>query len=148
MVYPEKIREGIRIAEPVELLDVMPTILDVAGIDTTELLLQGRSLLPLLDAPGEGWPVLAEEWATINKTGGLADLFLVSVRTRDRKAILTRDLKSGAVRLEGYDLAQDPGETKDLSKGPGGLGGEGASPAFRDALGRARARLDAFVPGR
>ena len=63
-------------------------------------------------------------------------------------SIEVKQVHNGAVRLEGYDLAQDPGETKDLSKGPGGLGGEGASPAFRDALGRARARLDAFVPGR
>ena len=41
-------------AEPVELLDVMPTILDIAGIDTTGMLLQGRSLLPLIEGREAG----------------------------------------------------------------------------------------------
>jgi arylsulfatase A-like enzyme len=49
MVYPARIPKGMRVAEPVQLLDVLPTILDVAGIETTPLLLQGRSLLPLFE---------------------------------------------------------------------------------------------------
>jgi len=49
MVYPEKLPKNKRIFQPVQLVDVMPTILDLAEIDTGELLLQGDSLLPLMN---------------------------------------------------------------------------------------------------
>ena len=59
MVYPKRIAPGVRMAEPVQLLDVMPTILDIAGIDSTGLLLQGRSLLPLSDGREGVWGRIA-----------------------------------------------------------------------------------------
>ena len=49
LVYPERFREPQRIAAPVQLLDMMPTILDLAGVDRSPLLLQGDSLIPLID---------------------------------------------------------------------------------------------------
>ena len=48
MVKAGTITPGRRIVEPVQLIDVMPTVLDLAGIDTSELVLQGDSLVPLL----------------------------------------------------------------------------------------------------
>jgi arylsulfatase len=49
MVYPRRFAEPRRIAENVQLLDVVPTILDVAGIDRSGLLLQGESLVDLIE---------------------------------------------------------------------------------------------------
>lgn len=49
MRYPEKLPAGIRIKTPVQSLDIMPTILDLAGIDKDQLVLQGDSLLSLID---------------------------------------------------------------------------------------------------
>jgi arylsulfatase A-like enzyme len=43
---PARIPNGLRVAEPVSLLDVMPTILALAGVDADRLLLQGRAVLP------------------------------------------------------------------------------------------------------
>jgi arylsulfatase A-like enzyme len=56
MVHPGRIPAGQRIAEPVQLLDVMPTILELVGVDASDLVLQGDSLAPLLS--GERSP----EW--------------------------------------------------------------------------------------
>lgn len=48
-VWPERFPEGRRIAEPVGLVDLVPTLLDAAGVDRSELLLHGDSLLPLIE---------------------------------------------------------------------------------------------------
>jgi hypothetical protein len=49
MVYPQKLPPKKVIKTPVQLIDIMPTILDLAGIDKDELVLQGDSLLPLIN---------------------------------------------------------------------------------------------------
>ncbi len=63
--YPRLWKEGRRIAAPVQLLDVMPTVLELAGVPTEPLLLQGKSLLPLIENPGDRFwkfrPVFSEE---------------------------------------------------------------------------------------
>ena len=48
MVYPEGLAHGKRIGENVQLIDIMPTILELAGIDASGLLIQGDSLLDLI----------------------------------------------------------------------------------------------------
>ena len=48
MVYPKKLPANKRIGPPVQLLDIMPTILDLAAIRTDDLLIQGDSLVPLI----------------------------------------------------------------------------------------------------
>ncbi len=48
MVYPRGLPGNIVIREPVQNLDIAPTVLDLAGIDTGNLLLQGDSLVPLI----------------------------------------------------------------------------------------------------
>jgi arylsulfatase A-like enzyme len=49
MVYPTRFTQPKRIPEPVQLIDVMPTVLELAGVDRSDLLLQGRSLVGLVD---------------------------------------------------------------------------------------------------
>jgi len=49
MRYPQKLPPKKVISAPVQLIDIMPTILDIAGIDKDEMVLQGDSLLPLIN---------------------------------------------------------------------------------------------------
>jgi arylsulfatase A-like enzyme len=48
MVYPKKLPRNLVITEPVQNIDILPTILELAGIDNKNLLLAGDSLLPLI----------------------------------------------------------------------------------------------------
>jgi arylsulfatase A-like enzyme len=56
MFYPNRWSEGRAIKRPVQMLDVMPTVLDLAGIPTESLLLQGQSLVSFADGtPNPAW---------------------------------------------------------------------------------------------
>jgi len=46
--YPHYGLKGLRIPQTVQIIDVMPTILDYAGVKKDDLLLEGESLLPLI----------------------------------------------------------------------------------------------------
>lgn len=50
MVSPGKIPKRLKVSQPVQLIDIMPTVLDFASIDKSGLLLEGDSLQPLLQA--------------------------------------------------------------------------------------------------
>ena len=57
---PEAERQGAvgRVEEPVELIDVAPTVADLLGVDTSGIDWVGRSLVPFIRAPGQtprGW---------------------------------------------------------------------------------------------
>ena len=49
LFHSQKIPKPARIDEPVQLLDVMPTVLEFAGVDTSALTMQGDSLLGLIE---------------------------------------------------------------------------------------------------
>jgi arylsulfatase A-like enzyme len=48
---PGRIAPGLRVDEPVELIDIMPTLLETSGVLAPEAV-QGQSLLPLVRRPG------------------------------------------------------------------------------------------------
>jgi arylsulfatase A-like enzyme len=56
MTYPNRFKEARRIEDVVQLLDVMPTILELAEVDRSDLLLQGDSLVGLIEGKD------AERW--------------------------------------------------------------------------------------
>ncbi len=96
---------GVRhIETPVSIADVMPTVLEAVGLPPRPGVL-GRSLWPLLrgDASSRPVAVVAEN----------------TVQGPEKKAILRwphkllTDEKTGELRL--FDLAADPGETRDLA---------------------------------
>jgi len=73
IVWPERIAPGQRFSEPVSMIDVLPTILDLAGLPTQEVM-QGQSLVPLLLGKA-GWeprPVIIDEFYGDNDTGELS----------------------------------------------------------------------------
>lgn len=65
MVHPHKLPVQRRIARPVQLLDIMPTILDLAQIPTQEFMIQGDSLVSLINGKNEDYwrlrSILSEE---------------------------------------------------------------------------------------
>jgi arylsulfatase A-like enzyme len=105
MVYPKRLEPGRRVPEPVQILDVMPTILDIAGIDASGLLLQGRSLLPLSEGRESGPRIVLSEEVT-NFHGEEGPEVWASVFFRQWHVLRTSSL--GAAVL--FDLADDPRE--------------------------------------
>jgi len=72
VVWPERIAPGQRFNQPVSMIDMLPTILDLSGLPMPEVM-QGQSLAPLLLGE-EGWearPVILDEFG-IEGTGELS----------------------------------------------------------------------------
>lgn len=108
---------------PVQLLDVLPTLLEAVGL-AIPAGVQGRSLLPLL----RGEEDLPADRMRVGQYGGL-----VSVRFGKRWKIAFRQ-KQGRTDEEAlYDLDADPGETRNLCATPAG------KRRFEDLYGRYRA---------
>lgn len=117
-------RAGLPVRTPVQLLDLAPTLLDLAGLPAQAGGMQGRSLAPAVS----GSAALPEK-PLFSETLGHG-LLLQSVRSGNWKLIRTAAAGKPA-RLELYDLAADPGELRDRA---------GAEPA-------AAARLGALLDG-
>jgi arylsulfatase A-like enzyme/Flp pilus assembly protein TadD len=92
------------VPDPVSLADVMPTVLELAGLNVPESV-QGRSLVPLLEGGAlESTGLYAESYVPSLQFGWSP---LRSIRTERYKFI-------EAPRPELYDLESDPGETRNL----------------------------------
>ena len=107
IVWSTRVSPG-RVAAPVSLVDLMPTVLEAVGVDS-DLDLSGNSLWPLLqgDSVSIDRAVLVE--------GMLYGAESKSVILWPNKLIL--DPTSGGKRL--FDLAVDPGEHQDLTPNAG-----------------------------
>ncbi len=111
---------GARVREQVRQIDIMPTILALAGLETPAGV-EGASLLSAEGAPLAGPPRVA-----------FADAYPEPTRpTRYMRAIrlphakLIHDIHAGTWRM--YDLAADPGEERDLRTGADSAAGVGAA---------------------
>ncbi len=96
-----------RRAQNVSLVDLLPTLLDLAGVEgETTVPLDGRSLVPLIENGDTAWPdtVLGEYLAE----GAVAPMFMVR---RDRHKYVA--CKADPPQL--FDLAADPGELENLA---------------------------------
>ena len=90
--------EGATRSSVVENLDVVPTLLELLKIDSSDYDLAGRSLVPVIasEEPVERYAYASQGRMRV---------------VRDRRYKLLYDLENGAGRL--YDLSSDPGETTD-----------------------------------
>lgn len=129
-----------RIAAPVSLIDVAPTLLDLAGVTSPEDL-DGTSLAPALrgEAPPGERTLFAEARARRRfRRPGVGELWnppLVAVRRGDTKFIVHRP-ESGTPRApERYDLARDA-----LERSP--------APVESPDLEPLRALVDDYLKGR
>lgn len=117
--YPTRIAAGLTIDRQVRLMDIMPTILTLAGLRRNVPDQSARDLTPLFDA---------------KSSGGFPDLIafgdlrgaLSSVRTPSSKYIRSELVK----REELFDLIRDPHERTNL------IGTSTAAPSFRADLSR------------
>lgn len=103
--WPEGFPHGAQIMQPVSILDLMPTMADLAGIPAPPGL-QGKSLVPLMAGNGNPrrGPVYMELFPPKPQ--------LLAIRQGPWK--LTRDIApSGGVSL--YSLPSDPGEHHNLA---------------------------------
>lgn len=113
MIYvPEKwLKAGVAVVkQPVELTDLMPTILDLAKIPKPPPGMQGKSLVGVITGKtkeGTDRPVFAE-------TAGYG-FHLRSVKAGSWKLIRVETMNGAAPRTELYDLASDPAEAHDLA---------------------------------
>lgn len=118
-VWPGKIRPGQRFPDPVSMIDVLPTLLDLTGLPPAEAS-QGRSLAPLLRGES-GWtpaPVIFDEFEVDRETKELRGVIeVVDGRWGASLAINPRppeeDEEEDAARrrpvpLLLYDLWNDP----------------------------------------
>jgi len=138
--WPAGFKSPAKVTRLAAHVDVMPTILEACGAASPAgVKLDGRSLLPLLRNPSANWPdrtlffqwdsgqqprrghaftVLTEKWKLVQPCGMDAPN---QKHIRDRYAELCRLQERGERSIEGppryelYDIAADPGETKDLA---------------------------------
>ncbi len=78
VIWPGHIAGGQRFSQPVSMIDMLPTILDLVGLPMPEVM-QGQSLAPLLLGE-EGWeprPVILDEFNVDRETGELRGLIEV-----------------------------------------------------------------------
>lgn len=114
--WPGRLPAGARVTEQVRSVDILPTCFDLLEVPRPGYL-QGESLLPLIEGrSGAGRVAFASSsLAGYRETdpyriGGT----LYAVRTPGWK--LLRDHASGGRTTDAlYDLAEDPGETRDVS---------------------------------
>jgi arylsulfatase A-like enzyme len=109
VVWPAKIKPGQRFRDPVSLIDLLPTVLDLAGRPKPGYL-QGQSLAPLLlGRPGwEPRPVVIDELTLDARTGEPnAIMEIVDGRWGASLRIGKEDREEGP-RLLLYDLWNDP----------------------------------------
>jgi arylsulfatase A-like enzyme len=108
--------KGLRIEDPVSLVDLAPTLLALAGVESDEPS-DGVDLSPLLT--GSSPPTLANRPLYGEASGGLTydimmeGIFPVYRSLRRDNYKLIHDSKSQSFAL--YDLHADPGEERDIS---------------------------------
>ncbi|OGR41212.1 MAG: hypothetical protein A2X35_07395 [Elusimicrobia bacterium GWA2_61_42] len=105
---------GKRFKQLVQRIDLMPTILDMAGVSKYGLGLQGHSFVPLLKDPASPW----REYAFARNRRSIpyreGDSMIEERIARDKCWKLHHYIYKPKWEL--YNLCSDPNETKDLAK--------------------------------
>ncbi|HUU11294.1 MAG TPA: arylsulfatase [Phycisphaerae bacterium] len=94
-------------------IDLVPTLLDACGVAPPPgLKLDGLDLLPLLDGRAGDWP---DRTLTFQWHRGDEPVLYRDAAARAERWKLVMHLKGRTPAFELYDMAADPGETKDLA---------------------------------
>ena len=108
--FPDGRQAGIVRPEPVSLIDLLPTLLDIANVSDDERLpVDGRSLMGLLDGQDEeGWVAISESHAD-----GMVEVPCFMIRKDNFKYIY---IHGHDAQL--FDLNADPAEWHNLASNP------------------------------
>ncbi len=143
---PGLLRAGARVPQAVELIDVLPTLLDLLAV-APPARLDGRSLVPYLERPGEGGAgkpafseygasrlhtVIAGGWKLVDNPDDLQPACIPGPKGQP-------PLHYAIGRSELYDLTRDPGETINLAA---------THPAQQAALARLIEQRFSHLPNR
>ncbi|WP_222566320.1 sulfatase [Limihaloglobus sulfuriphilus] len=114
---PERLPGGKRIDEPVEMIDFLPTLLELSDLEIPDAI-RGKSLVPLITGKVKKWRRAC--FCEIDHSSSMYNELRngtgrrVMVRTKNYKLIFFMDErvkdKDGAL----YDLKNDPGEIRNL----------------------------------
>lgn len=96
---------GRRVKALTQSVDLLPTLMDVAGVEKKELQMHGHSLGPLLKGREKGWPRRYAFSSTFMRNGG-------PTVTDKRWTYIAHGEKEG--RPELYDVKEDPGQRRNL----------------------------------
>jgi arylsulfatase A len=106
--FPARLREARVVRQVAAHIDVLPTVCELAGLPIpSKNPLDGRSLVPLLEGQTTGWP---EREIYLQNTPRRGPRTQGSVVTQRFHAV------NPGKDWELYDLANDPGEQRDLAK--------------------------------
>jgi arylsulfatase A-like enzyme len=138
---PGRVPKGVRVEQPVELIDVMPTLVELAGL-TPPQGVQGRSLGPLLAGNGAGSaasgrpprPVVAEK-QPMGRSGHPAASESYAIIDGDWKLVHNIARPAEKPEYELYEFYKDPLDQKDLA------------PAHPDVVQRLAGQLDKWRQG-
>ena len=118
--WPAELKDGRRVKQTAAHIDVMPTLLDAAGVEAPEgVILDGRSLMPLMQGEDADWPnrtlVLQAHRGTSSKP------FHHVMVLRDQWKLVRPSgfhtpTPEGDTSFELYDIDADPMEQNDLSE--------------------------------
>ncbi|MBD3267987.1 sulfatase-like hydrolase/transferase [bacterium] len=119
--YPRALPLGKVIDEPVEMIDFLPTLMELSHLETPQNI-RGRSLKPLIDGDVSTWREACfseiDHSRSMYKELRQGTGRRVMVRTKEWKMIFFMDErvkdKDGAL----YNLQTDPGETKNVYHDP------------------------------
>jgi len=125
-----KVRQGTTVDKPVELMDVMPTLLDIAGLDCPETV-DWQSVLPLVRGEDTPWRDLLHGECAFVPSSNSGTQYL----TDGKHKYITWP---GTGQEQFFDLENDPHEMRDLID----------DPDWQDAIAGYRARLIAELEGR
>jgi len=100
--FPSKIPEGMKVQTQVGIIDIMPTILDILDIKTSNEF-EGKSIIPLISQNKKGERILYSELYRFGKK-------LVCARFKNCKYIY--NIKEN--KEEFYDLNSDPNEKSNI----------------------------------
>ena len=119
---PGRVPPGVVVEETVQTIDVMPTLLDLAGLPAPEGL-QGGSLRPLLahggDAAAAGWsarPAFAEKAAVTGRATPNGEWESYAIISGPWKLIHNVQRREGMPEFELFDHRRDPLNRDDLAE--------------------------------
>gem|GEM_PF-1133585 len=103
---------GMKVDRRVSLIDIMPTVLELAGVNVVNLSLQGSSVISII-----GNPRRDEEHLPVFATGTLYGPERYCLMSGDKKIVVNTDDDVGKLELVGY-AGTSPAELYDLSIDP------------------------------